>query len=442
MLPTTPSLRAVAALPGEPERSMTNPPADDHAVCLGCGCLCDDITATVQNGRITRLAGVCPLGEKWFGDGVFPDEIRVGDRAAPLGDALNEATSLLRDSPGRLLVYVAGDVTCEAIRETVALADRLGASIDGPTSDTVAEGLLTAQRRGRATGTLGELRHRADAILFWAVDPDLRYPRFMERFVNAPALLTASRRLIAIDVNASHGPQVCPERLSLDPTEEVDALCVMRGAVLGRPLAELPPALAAAADLARRLATEAKYVGIVFDAEPKGDEKDDGRTEGFITLAQALNGPTRAAAWGLRAGGNRNGFESVLTWQTGYPFAVDFGRGFPSYVADETAAERLARGRYSSALVLGDPATVPQAVAEQLRRVATVAVGPRASTAQFDPRVAIDTGAASLHEDGLVLRMDDVPIQARGVLPHSRTITEVLQALSVHVPTLPLAEVG
>lgn len=420
---------------------MTDSPAD-NAVCLGCGCLCDDVTAAVEGNRIVTLSGACPLGEKWFGDGIFPDEVRIADRPAALDEALAEAALLLSDSPGRLLIYVAGDVTCEAMREAVALADRLRASVDGPTSDTVAEGLLTAQRRGRATGTLGELRHRADLILFWGVDPDLRYPRFMERFVSAPALLALPRRLVAVDIGASRGPGVCLERLSLDPAEEVDALCVMRTAVLEWPPAELPRPLAAAADLARRLGGEAKYVGLVFDAEPKGDEKDEGRTEGFITLTQALNGPTRAAAWGLRAGGNRNGLESVLTWQTGFPFAVDFSRGFPSYAADETAAERLARGRYRSVLVVGSPAAVPAAFAEHLRGLATVAVGPRAGTAPWSPRVAIDTGAASLHEDGLVLRMDDVPIQARAVLPHARSVTEVLCLLAARITSQPLAEVG
>lgn len=420
---------------------MSDAPTD-HAVCLGCGCLCDDITATVQGGRIVRLTGACPLGEKWFGDGVVPGEVRIGDSAVSLDEALAAAAAVLCDSPGRLLVYVAGDVTCEAVREATALADRLGASIDGPTSDTVGEGLLTAQRRGRATATLGELRHRADTVLLWGVDPDVRYPRFVERFVGAPALHAASRWLVAIDVGPSRGPEICHTRLHLDPSEEVDALCVMRAVVFGRPLGDLPPLLAAAADLARRLAAESKYVGLIFDAEPKIDEKDDGRTEGFITLTQAFNGPTRAAAWGLRAGGNRNGFESVLTWQTGYPFAVDFGHRFPGYTADETAAERLARGRYRSVLVLGHPATIPPAVTERLGDVTTVVVGPRASSAPFAPRIVIDTGAASVHESGLVLRMDDVPIQSRAVLPHARSLTEVLRSLAALVSSRTLAEVG
>lgn len=417
-------------------------PAADRAVCLGCGCLCDDIETTLEKGRITRLAGACPIGEGWFGDGAFPSEIRVGGRGATIEEAVSAAAEVLFAEPGRLLVYVAGDVTCEAQREAVAFADRLGASVDGPTSDTVAEGLLTAQRRGRATGTLGELRHRADVVVFWGVDPQLRYPRFLERFVSAPAALAASRRLVAVDVGANRGPEGCSERVRLDVADEVDALRVMRASVLGRSLGSVAASLEAAADLARRLATEAKYVALIFDAEPRGQEKDEGRTAGFVTLAQALNGPTRAAAWGLRAGGNRNGFESLLTWQTGYPFAVDFGAGYPSYAADAAASERLAAGRYGAVLIVGDPATVPAAVAAQLSQVETIVVGPRASLAAFEARVVIDTGAASLHDGGLVLRMDDVPIQARAVLSHERSTGDVLRLLAARVPLPPTVEVG
>lgn len=413
------------------------------ATCLGCGCLCDDIEPTVDGGRIVRLKNACRLGERWFGDGTFPAEVLIAGRPAAFDDALSEAARLLFADPGRLLIYVGDDLTCEAHREAAALADRTGATIDGPTSDTVAEGLLAAQRRGRATATLGELRHRADTVLFWGVDPAQRYPRFLERFVRSPALFATPRRLVAIDVADRRGPAECTERLPIDAAEEVDALGVMRATVLGHRVGELSPTLRQAAVLARRLASESKYVAIVFDAEPTSPtDRDEGRTEGLIALLQSLNGPTRAAGFGLRAGGNRNGLESVLTWQTGYPFSVDFATGYPTYAAGETAAERLVRGRFTAALVLGSPAMIPDGVAARLSSLPTVAIGPRASQAPFAPRVAIDTGAASLHEAGLVLRMDDVPIHASRVLTHPRSATDVLRALSSLLPARALAEVG
>src|SRR2546430_11904566 len=43
-----------------------------------------------------------------------------------------------------------------------------------------------AQRRGRAGATLGEIRQRADVIVFWAVDPADRYPRYASRYAVEP----------------------------------------------------------------------------------------------------------------------------------------------------------------------------------------------------------------------------------------------------------------
>ena len=402
-------------------------------LCLGCGCLCDDIRLTLAAGRITEIANACTLGERWFGDGLLPQVCRVGEQPASLDRAIGAAAELLFTEPGRLLIYVAGDATCDAQRQAVALADRLGASIDGPTSDTVAEGLLAAQRRGRASATLGELRHRADAVLFWGVDPQTRYPRFMERFVFAASMHVKQRRLFAVDVGDDVAPSECSERLALDAGDEVDALSVMRAALRGEVFSGLPAALNAAAELAKRLAAAHRYVAVVFDAEPSETPRDPALAEGLIALVQQLNSSTRAALFGLRSGGNRNGLESVLTWQTGYPFAVDFGSGFPRYRGSEPAAERLGGNRYATALVIGSPATVPAAVSEHLGRIRCVAIGPRASAASFNPRIAIDTGLAGLHEGGLLLRMDDVPIERQAPLPAPQSLAGILKQLTMEI---------
>ena len=38
----------------------------DHAVCAFCGCVCDDLTVTVENGRITGTKHACALGKAWL----------------------------------------------------------------------------------------------------------------------------------------------------------------------------------------------------------------------------------------------------------------------------------------------------------------------------------------------------------------------------------------
>src|SRR5439155_511571 len=254
----------------------------EHITCLGCGCACDDICVVVQHDRIGEARNACALGAAWFGDGSITQDVRVHGRTASLEQALDEAARILRAAQ-RPLVYLAVDLSCEAQREAVALADRLGAMLDGVSSGAAA-GILAAQRRGRAGATLGEIRQRADVIVFWGTDPAERYPRFTSRYA----------------------------------------------------------------------------------VEPRGLQTPEGRSSRTVIAVDVVRG-----------GGNRSGAEAVLTWQTGFPFAVDFAPGYPSYRPRPGAIGLLAVGELDAALVIGSPASLPEPMATGLAPLVTVAIGPR-----------------------------------------------------------------
>ncbi len=399
----------------------------EHVTCLGCGCACDDLVVRVRGDRIAEVENACDLGRGWLGDGRVPDRVLVGGRPAAPEDAVARLAEMLGAGPA--LIYLAPDLATEVQRAAVALADRLGARVDSVTSDTVAGSLLAAQRRGRATATLGEIRNRADVLVFWATDAISRCPRYLSRYALDPVGTQvpegrAGRTVVAVDVGDARGPAEAAARLALDPQDEVPALAVMRATVLGRELDDLAPPLRAAADLARRM-TRARYAVIVHDAEAPGG--DPQRAEGLIGLAQALNGPTRAALSSLRAGGNRSGADAALTWQTGYPFAVDLSAGYPRYRPEEPAS--VALGQAAAVLVVGSAAGVPERVARSLAGRRVGVVGPRASEAPFPAEVAIDTGVAGIHDSGTGYRMDDVPLPLAAVLPGPPSPLRVLEAL-------------
>jgi formylmethanofuran dehydrogenase subunit B len=403
------------------DRSVAN------VTCLGCGCACDDITLVVRKDRIAEARNACALGATWFGDGGVPAEIRVNGRAASLEQALSEAARLLAGAR-RPLVYLAGDVSCETQREAIAIADLLHAAID-TLAATAAAGVLAAQRRGRAGATLGEIRQQADLVVFWGVDPGARYPRYSSRYAVEPRGMAAphgrkSRTVIAVDVGEALGPSDADGRVVIAPADEVNGLGMMRAVVQDRASgndARFTPVV----ELVRRM-TKARYVAIVTDGEPATPPAaDPARAEALVTLAQTLNGPTRCALSTLRGGGNRSGADAVLTWQTGFPFAVDFARGYPTYHPHAGATALLARGEVDAALVIGTPASLPGPVAAGLGPVRSVAIGPRASTAAFQPVVAVDTRVAGIHESGTAFRMDDVPLPLRPSLeaPHAALVT-------------------
>jgi formylmethanofuran dehydrogenase subunit B len=360
-----------------------------------------------------------------------PWEVLRNNKPAELDEALVEAAALLAREPGRVLVYIGPDLSSASQRSALAIADLLRATVDTATSTTAATGLLAAQRRGRATATLGEVRNRADVLLFWATDPTKRYPRFQSRYAPLPIGTQipngrSDRFVISVHVGSEKAPSDADASLTLESSDEIAALSLMRAAVAGRISAELPAPLKEAVALVARL-SGARYAVLVHDAEPTSEPRNPLRVEGLISLAQGLNGPTRAALLSLRAGGNRLGAESALTWQSGFPTAVDYSRGYPRYVPEQRGLDRLDK-RFSAALLLGSSSFDDQAIAA-LTHVPTVAIGPRASQSRFSPRVAIDTGVAGIHEGGTGYRMDEVPLSLRPPLSATRSTVEVLEAL-------------
>jgi formylmethanofuran dehydrogenase subunit B len=169
----------------------------------------------------------------------------------------------------------------------------------------------------------------------------------------------------------------------------------------------------------------------VHDADPDTERGNPLRAEALIALVQALNTPTRAALSTLRGGGNRTGAEAVLTSQTGYPFAVDYSRGYPRYLPTDTS--QLSAGEYRAVLIVGSP---PEFPVKAGKNSVTMIVGPRASQSRLRARIAIDTGVAGIHEAGTAYRMDEVPLELTPPLPPIRSAREVVTALADAVRAL------
>jgi formylmethanofuran dehydrogenase subunit B len=406
--------------------------------CLGCGCACDDIEVTVRGGRIVDAANACALGVDWFGDGQVPARTRIAGRDVSFDAALDAAARLLT-SASQPFVYLAPDISCETQRAGVAMADLLRAALDSVTSATVLDSLLAAQERGRAGATLGQIRNFADVLVFWGVDPSLRYPRYATRYAPEPAGLQVpdgrrSRIVVAVDVGDARGPADADRRVALDIEHEVATIAALSAIVSGAMEVSSTDGLWAPARELAPVILAGHYVVFVADAEPDIDRpaRDPGRADALIALTQALNGPTRCALSLLRAGGNRSGADSVATWQTGYPAAVDFSHGYPRYQPHYgTAGARLSRGDIDALLVIGSAGLIPRSLLSLMSGVPCAVIGPRATDSVLGGRdAAIDTGVAGIHDGGTAIRMDDVPLPLRALVtgpPAAETVVHALR---------------
>ena len=107
-----------------------------NATCTFCGCVCDDIELHDNGERIVETKRACVLGESWFknhtAERLYPDAL-IDGREATVDEAVEAAAEFLHaaDMP---LICGLSNVTCEATREAVALAEMVGGVIDSHTS--------------------------------------------------------------------------------------------------------------------------------------------------------------------------------------------------------------------------------------------------------------------------------------------------------------------
>ena len=107
-----------------------------NATCTFCGCVCDDIELHADAERIVKTKHACSLGESWFkhhtAERLYPDAL-IDGKEATVEEAIQVAANYLYDAH-LPLVYGLSNITCEAQREAVHLAERVGGVIDSHTS--------------------------------------------------------------------------------------------------------------------------------------------------------------------------------------------------------------------------------------------------------------------------------------------------------------------
>ena len=107
-----------------------------HVVCTFCGCTCDDIELHIEGNRIVKAKHACGLGGSWFtchpAEEQYPAAMIAG-QPATLEAAIEAAADILCRAHYPL-IYGLSNVTCEAQRAAVTLAENLGGAIDSHSS--------------------------------------------------------------------------------------------------------------------------------------------------------------------------------------------------------------------------------------------------------------------------------------------------------------------
>lgn len=406
--------------------------------CTVCGCVCDDLRVHVASDRIQRIENDCPLARPWF------DAVRqaasgpaalIEGQEATFSDAAKRAADILSASKSPL-IYGLSRSSTDGQRAACRLADHLGATIDTTASLCHAPSIMALQTVGESTCSLGEIRHRCDLVIYWGSDPLVSHPRHLERYsVDAPGMFAgeaAARTLVVVDVAETATAKRADVFVKLAPGSDFDAIWTLRLLIRGiepEPGTVAGPPLEALRNLAARMKgckSGAVYFGRGLATRGLGHAN----VEALLRLVTDLNAHTRFYARRMRVYGDVAGADSVLCWQTGFPFSVNLARGYPRYGPGEYSADQLlARGEVDACLLVGSEGIAPlSALAkDHLARIPTIvldyphvdgAIDTQLAPAggPWRPTVRFTTAIYGIHREGTAYRMDEVPIPLRRVI--------------------------
>ncbi len=399
-----------------------------NAICTFCGCVCDDIELTVDadEKHITKATNACVLGKAWFLEHKVEDYpvALIDGKEASLKDAVEAAAQVFVNAKFPA-IYGLSDTTCEAQKEAVAIADYVNGNIDTTTSVCHGPTGMAFQSVGESTASLGEIKNRADFVMYWGGNPAEAHPRHFERYaVTAKGMNTPNgkddRHIAMVDIRPTSSSLIADTFLQVKPGCDFELLWAMRAMVKGAALDDSIEertgiSKAVLEELVERM-KNCQY-GVIFFG--MGLTMTRGRhfnAGALLELTTDLNQYTHFVALPTRGHGNVTGADNVVSWQTGFPFGVNFNRGYPRFNPGEfTTSDLLGRGEADALCVIAsDPASNFSAKAiEHIKTIPVITLDPKPTYTSKLAKVAFTTATYGINTPGTVYRMDNVALSLR-----------------------------
>jgi formylmethanofuran dehydrogenase subunit B len=307
---------------------------------------------------------------------------------------------------------------------------------------------------GKVSCTLGEVKNRADFIVYWGGNPAECHPRHFTKYT-----LTQKgkfvpngrkdRTMVLVDIRETPSAKAADIFLQVRPTKDFEMITVLRALVKGQPVEravveETGLTLEQLQDFAEQM-KKARFGIFFFGMGLSMTRGKHMNSAALLTLAAELNAFTKFVAMPMRGHGNVTGGDVIMRWTTGYPFGVNLSRGYPRFNPGEfSTIDLLIRGDCDAALVLGaDPgATMPQPAIDHLARIPTIVLDPKVTHTSRLAKVHFTTAATGISAPGTVYRMDEIPLPLRPALksPYAtdeEIVRRIYQAVAKKPPLVP-----
>lgn len=418
-----------------------------NVVCPFCGTLCDDIVCKVENGKIVGTINACRIAHNKFvhTEGATrytrPLIKKNGELVEVTYDeAIEKAAEILAEAK-RPLLYGWSSTECEAHAVGMELAEETGAVIDNTASVCHGPSVLALQDVGYPTCTLGEVKNRADVVVYWGCNPMHAHPRHISRHVFSRGFFREcgkpDRTVIVVDPRETDTAKIADIHLQVEFDRDYELIDAMRAYLLGHEILydEVAGIPRETIEEAVEIMKNAQF-GILFWGMGLTHSRGKHRNiDTAIMLTEDLNDFGKFNLIPMRGHYNVTGFNQVASWESGFPYCVDFSAGKPRYNPGETGANDLLLNREADALmvVASDPgAHFPQKAVEYMAEIPVIAVEPHRTPTTELADIIIPPAIVGLEAEGTAYRMEGVPIRMRKVvetdlLPDKEIVEKILE---------------
>jgi len=421
-----------------------------NVICTFCGSTCDDLQVTVEDDKVLSVRSGCSSSLSKYlnyqADRHLTALVRKNGelKEASYEDAIRRSAEILAGANYPLL-YGWSSTSNEASRAGMELAEWVGGVMDNTTTVCHGPTILGVHDIGEVSGTLGEIVHRADLVVYWGSNPVHSHPHHIMRYSSMSTgrfrIPRKDRKMVVIDVRKTDTAKLADQFIQVTPNGDYELMCALRMAVRGDELEQ---------DVISGVPTEVIeeladlmigcQFGVIFFG--LGLTMTEGRHRNVdvaLSLVRDLNARTKFLIMPMRGHFNVGGANEVSTWLTGYPYAVDLSQGYPRYnPGDTTAVDVLVRGDCDAALVVAsDPVSnFPVEASRHLAKIPVITIDPHPSATTPISEVVFPTTITGIETSGCIVRMDGVTIMTRPFVPPPPGIhsdVEILQDILAHV---------
>ncbi|MBN1323138.1 MAG: formylmethanofuran dehydrogenase subunit B [Methanotrichaceae archaeon] len=398
-----------------------------NLICPVCGASCDDIQVDFT-GDVITVKNACKMGNAKFQEVASKHRIREPfirnggtTRKCSWDEAISRAAEILTDAK-RPLLFMGSETSSEAMEVGLHIGEYLGAVVDS--NSTVCHGptAMGIQEAGRVGATAGQGKSRSDLVIYWGSNPMESMPRHMSRYAVYPRGYWTrrgrfDRTIITVDPRRTITAENSDLHIQLRPNTDYELLSALLTMLHGK---QPHPSVEEITGVSISLMEEmletmlgcnygAIYVGLGI-ASSYGKHRN---AELAFNLVKELNSHTKFAIGALRGHCNVAGFNQIASYLYGYPFGLDFARGYPRYNPGEFTAVDLLRERDVDAMLVvsADLAShFPASCAEYMAEIPVACIDIAPCPMTMVSNVVLPGVIDAMECDGTFYRLDDVPV--------------------------------